>query len=926
MRFAWRFASTRFRRLAGVALISALTVLGVAGIAAWAVGAADEGARRIVADAEPGARSTIVHASRMSGVDPIDDTVEGVLTEAFGDLPIDVDRSLRLGVTCPSDATCTVGGIMMVADDAVPGAADLIEGTWPSAPDQASVSEAASTAADVGVGDRIAVGGTTLDVVGVWRARDPTAVIWQADPGVESGRDGDMLSPVIVTGETILDTGSTADTTWTISAAHLAASDAGAVDAGLGRLPDLFAAADEDRRYALRTAGELDDTMRRIVSSSASASGALAVPLFVAGVLGVIVLWLTTASLSRSRRADYLLLRARGASARRLAGVSGGEAAVAAAVGAFLAGAVCVVTIGIGSLPLVGVWSTVVIAVTAVAAAATAIGASRPATARSDAGWRSVMALGLPALFLAVAAGLATAQLLTHRSFVLDGSLDPAAAAAPALLLTALALAAPLLAAPLAALGQLLARRGRGLVPVLPLRRIARRSSALAAGVLCLALAAGAGVLGSAVIAAGESAAEAHAAERLGSDVRVRYDGDGDGAARLAAVGETRGVTAAVPALLAEVALGQSTPTLVAAPASSLGLSAADTDRLRGAAALPSASGPLTVTASVIDHFAGEVFGGGPDGEEYSMHIDPLTMRITVFVLDDAGEVHALAAAPFPAAERTADAPARTITLDVPPGASVLAVSVSTTGDAADQQLSGSVAVTAGGAPVLEAPVNLANGREQRVTVPGLPGTVPVVATRALADRLGLKIGQTLAISSGRVARDLPIEIVDIVASLPAVGASPAIAADLATVRQAAVSGGGMPAPTNEVWAAVGSGDADAVGAVIRAASAERMEVLTPRSVSNEPIVAVAVRGVLLATVAVGLLAVAGFAGGAAEAARSRVAERMPLRAVGMTRSAQRRSDAFEIVATAVFATIVGVAAGWAVARVVVPIVAGAVA
>ncbi len=926
MRFAWRFASTRRRRLAGIALIAALAVVGVAGIAAWSVAAADDGARRIVTDAEPGARSTIVHASRMSGVDPIDSAIERVLAEAFGDLPVEVERSLRLGVTCPSDQTCTVDGVMLVADEGVVSAAEMLEGVWPTSAGQAAITEAAAATAAVGVGDRLTVGGTTLDIVGVWRATDPAAVIWQSDPGVESGRDGAMLSPVIVTRDTILDTGSTADTTWTLSAAHIAATDAGAVAAGLGRLNDLFVPVDPERRYAIRTTGELDDTMRRIVSSSSSASGAIAVPLFVAAVLGVVVLWLTTASLSRSRAADYRLLRARGASTRRLAAIAGGEAAVAAAVGVLLAALVAVLVTGIDSLTLIGAWGAVVIVVTVVAASVTALGAARPAVARSDAGWRSVVALGLPSLFLAVAAGLATAQLLTHRSFVLDGRLDPAAAAAPALLLTALALLAPLLAAPLASLGQLLGRLGRGLIPVLPLRRIARRSGALAAGVLCLALAAGAGVLGSAIISAGESAATRQAGEQLGSDVRVRYGGDGDPAARRAVVAETPGVTDAVPVVLTEVTVGQSSPALLAAPAGSLALSAADVERLQDAAALAPVEGPLRVTASVVDHRAGEVNGVGPEGDVFTTHVDPMTMRITVFVTDDAGEVLALPVPPFPAAERTETAPQRTVELHPPAGSRVLALSVSASGAPQEQQLSGSVAVTAGGATLIETPVDLANERDRRVAVPGLPTTVPVVATAALAAELGLEVGQTLSMSSGRLARELPIEVVDVVPSLPAVGSDPALAADLATVTQAAVLAGGSPAPANEVWAAVGSADADAIGASIRGASVERVEVLTPRSVSDEPILTVAVRGVLLATIAVAVLAVAGFAGVAAESARSRETERLPLRAVGMTRAAQWRADAFEVVTTAAFAIIVGIAAGWAVAGVVVPIVAGAVA
>lgn len=924
VRFALRVAATRAHRLLVIALIAAVTVGAVAGTAAWALGRFDDGARAILSAADPEARSVVVHASRLAGDDAIDPIVADTRAEAFAGLPVDTVTRLTLPIPCPPKATCTLGGVTLVADPAAHAAADLVEGAWPLRRDEAAITEAAAARHSLATGDVISVGAVTVRIVGVWKAKDPTATLWLSDPGVASGGSSAMVSPVLVTDDTILATGSTAETTWAMSPAALTATNAGSYADAVRRLPDLLAAADPERLHSLRLTGALGDTLDRVVTATAAASGAVAVPLIVAGLLGAIVLWLAVASLQRSRRSDHALLRARGASTRRIIVTAGGECAVFAGVGGIVAVAASVVVAGVGALVPAVLVAVAITVIAFVAAGWGALEAARAQPARADVGRMSVLALAVPALVLAVAAGLATAQLLTRRSLELDGRLDVAAAAAPALLLAAVALIAPLLAMPLAALAQRLARNTAGVLPVLPLRRIARRSGALTAGVLCLALAAGAGVLGGAIVGAGQHAQHRAVHDALGADVRVRFAQEGDLARRMAAVTAAGGVTAAAPALVTDVTLGAATPTLVAAPTSMLGEAAPFGDQLNTAARPTPTDGPVSVSFVAVDHAAVEGTLVDEFGQLVTIPMPAAEISATVWVLLADGEVKALTVPPLTAEDAQGRGAEQTVQVEVPAGAAVLALGVRASSPNTTPDVRGSVRLTAGTTTLIESELALSGQGEQRFLVDSLPTVLPVVVTRALSEELAIQAGSTLTLSSGTVSRSLPIVVVAVVESLPTAGARAALAADLGTLREVVVSAQGSEIAPLEVWAVAPDGDAAARS--IRAALDERAVILSPRAVSNAPIGDVAVGAVLIATAGVLLLAIAGFAGVASESTRARMAERVPLRAVGVTGAMQRRADTLELALVAVFALAIGAASGIVVAMLVAPIVEGMIA
>jgi predicted lysophospholipase L1 biosynthesis ABC-type transport system permease subunit len=88
---------------------------------------------------------------------------------------------------------------------------------------------------------------------------------------------------------------------------------------------------------------------------------------------------------------------------------------------------------------------------------------------------------------------------------------------------------------------------------------------------------------------------------------------------------------------------------------------------------------------------------------------------------------------------------------------------------------------------------------------------------------------------------------------------------------------------------------------------------------SSAPILDPAI-GLLLAGVAVtALLAVLGFAAVAASVAQRRRVELIPLRSLGLRGSRIRAARAIELLATGLIAVLLGSAAGWLTAAMVVP-------
>ncbi|MWC00431.1 hypothetical protein GB864_17990, partial [Agromyces sp. MMS17-SY077] len=253
-----------------------------------------------------------------------------------------------------------------------------------------------------------------------------------------------------------------------------------------------------------------------------------------------------------------------------------------------------------------------VLAVLAVAGSAFADAARPLVRGSGDAPSRVGRGLALGGLaLLVVAAAVAFWQLRRYGSPVVADAagtphVDPLGVLAPVLALLALTALALLLNRPVAALFERVARRGRGLVPALPMRWLARRPGLYSAASFVAMLGVG-GLTFAALLSGGWSALDARtAAVATGGEVRVVGTAD----ASVDAIADAHG--AAV--LRSDVRVGGDPATLIALPASELGTVAPGTleHPAEVAAALaPESSGAEAPLPVAVDAALAELAGVG---------------------------------------------------------------------------------------------------------------------------------------------------------------------------------------------------------------------------------------------------------------------------------------------------------------------------
>lgn len=575
MASAVRRAGEHLGRLSLLAFVVALAVAGIGGIEAVAEHMLADGAARILTGAEPGARTVRVVATASADGDVQDQRVREAISTAFAGTDIVVSRvdELEAALSAPAD----VGIDLRLRDDErVADLAALETGEWPQSPNQIAVSDAAAQRQHLRLGDTVALArdSTVLEVVGIWTALDPADPAWHGDPAVASGRSGGAIGPAVVAPGALAELPGTPTVTWEVAPVSVDPGDIAGLQRALTTLRGLPEAIDPQRRSNTRILGNLGDTLQRQAAAISATRGLLVAPLLIMALLGVLVLGTVLTTLSFARRDETVLLRARGASRWRVGAGAAAEAAAFAAVGALIA--MVFLVIGIGATGAVLMASVGAIAFAAVFSGMlttrAAVGADvvRPETLRSDAGVRTLRMLLLPTGIVVGAAGLAAWQLFATGTVVRsDGTPEPLAAAAPALLLVAACALAPVAASPLAALAERLLRRTRGVAPILPLRQIARQMGSVAVGIMCLALAAAAVTLAVAAPAAAGAAEQRSRVALLGGDVRMIA---GDGPDTSAGTAESwDGVLAATEVLSTPLTVGSDTVELVAGPPEALG-------------------------------------------------------------------------------------------------------------------------------------------------------------------------------------------------------------------------------------------------------------------------------------------------------------------------------------------------------------------
>lgn len=998
-------------------LVAVLTgALGVT--VGWTQAAATAGARDGLAAAEPSGRAVQLATRLGDGADA--DTQDARVQEALADLLDGVPHQVYYDLRTEPQYTRGADGhdlgrwTVAVLPAASRGAAlsgagaegvTVVDGAWPTGADETAVQADAAEAAGVTVGDTLQVGvdpdepgsdGASVTVAATWRVTDPDAAVWLGDPTTLTGSDGAYPGPLVVRPEVVesLDTDPFARWTVVPDGATLTPADlpalaglAGAVERGLGEEADVAP-------RGLTVAGTLDVTAGDLAAGLRAADAVALVPLCLLALVGLVALVQVARLLAATREGEVALLVSRGAAPGTVTAAAAVEGALLALTAAAAGGVAAWAALRVvaradagadvpSATPL-----TVALAVAVVATATLVLVAAlqaqaavrRQVTDRSGR-VRQVAALGTVVLTVAAAA-VSAAQLLRYGSPLLTTPggprTDPAAAAAPALVLAALAVAAMAVLGPATRLWAGLAGRSRGAVGPLAARQVARRIVVYVVPVVLLVLAGGA-----ATLAGGYTGTAAHLRADVdvlanGSDVRVtapesgRLDpapylpgGSGPGDTAVAAAPVLSGTAYSDGRPVTLLALpAAALPQVMRAPAEVLDVEQlADdlaSDAFAGAPALPTAARDITLTVSgsireTLD--TSLLFSGAP---LYRLDVSVLLTtpggtltRVPLGRLDEGDGTGDTLGEGLTTHELTGRVPApptgqewrvAALDLDTRPGWSIGEVTLSL-GD-----------LTAGGEPVagpdwtssetldgadglvlapdapagaveLTAPLDGTSGAARlRLLTTADAGPVPLLASTSLADSLGIAPGDPFEVTLGGTR--LPVVTVATSGTVPGALEPYAALLDRGALAAALVREVNDPVLTDEVWLAAGPpGTTAPAGAVARlaeeataaaeaagASSRERPSVSTPGYGSVDTAVPVRV-SFWLAAAGAAVLALAGVLAVAVATLRERRGEVIVLRAVGLGPVAQARARAAELITVGIVALAVGAVAGWAVAR-----------
>ncbi|QAY59917.1 hypothetical protein ET475_07860 [Microbacterium protaetiae] len=888
MLLAARRAAQHAGQFAIIGAVAAVLGGVLAATSAIADSAIDSGTARIVSDADPTQRSIVIDAPAGT----VDDEITAAIHTAFAGAPATARRTIW--ASAPSDD----GEVQLLADPDIRTVATLTAGAWPAGAAQIAVAASAPTLTPT------VIDGTPVSTTGTWRARDAAAVAWAGQPAVASGTAAGAAGPILAAESFVLAHGSGVRARWTVSAAQPVTADAIAgYRAGLQRLSASLD--DLDAGLGIRSSGGWDQTLSRAAAAAAVGRGIIAVPVALLLAMGALVIGILARTLGRALASDMHLLRARGASTAAIVTETAGATAVVLAAATVVAAGLAVLA-GSAPGPAVAVAGAVCAGALVLVTAVVAASATAAPEARGDVSRRSLAALAAAAVFVAVACGLAVWQLLSS-GLTSQGGADAAAAAAPGLAIVLAALVVALLAGPAAALGERAVRRMRSLATVLAVRRIARQSSVVVAGVLSLALAAGAVAFAAVTAVRARDAVHAEVAQVVGADVRAVYDVSpivDDTSAALAPDAVKVDDADVFAGFRSAVTVGQTPAQLVAlAP-----------DRL---------ATPLDIPASHLGGATPLALDGDLElriaatGTDASVH--PST-RITVraWLIDASGAARRVSAGTVPL-----DGARHSLSVTVRDGDTLAGVEV-LGGDAAPGA-SVQIGVRSGGTErgiPASVTVTPQTPQARAMTVDHADEPLPVVVTAGLAAQLALRVGDPIALKLGTVARPLDGKVAAVRAGLPGVGRGAGAAVDLiGLVARALAQGGSVPAAA-ELWA--NGGDVPALSAALRAVAPRPVQIITAASIGTAAVIDPVLTLVAVGIGVVAVLAAAAFAAVAAGVVRARHDEEMPLRAFGVTPARQRGAAAVELSATAVFALVLGAAAGVAIALWLGPALTGA--
>ena len=398
--------------------------------------------------------------------------------------------------TAPVAATAdTAGGspfgAVLLADPGLADRADLVDGTWADATDSLAAADAegavattlhAGAAADLGLatGDLVTVDGDEahrLLVVGTWLPADANDPAWFGEPIIATGAIEGGAGPFVVDEDALTAVPAAVLVRWTAvpDTADLTPEQAAALRATLPNVEPALRDQPELGSSGLGATGDLGATLTRLLAGIGAVRAVAPLPVLVLAFAGLAALTRLATLLGAARRSETTLLRARGASAARLAGETAVEVLVvgvpAAIIGVLAAEAVLALTRPAEARDWSIAWlaaSVALVAAVGIVAGRAFIDAQRPVVRGSgdEVGRAPRTAVAGGALLIAVAAAISLWQFRLYGSPLVTSAsgrvdVDPVAVLAPVLVLLALSL----LALGLTAAGRGAARAARGRSP-----------------------------------------------------------------------------------------------------------------------------------------------------------------------------------------------------------------------------------------------------------------------------------------------------------------------------------------------------------------------------------------------------------------------------------------------------------------------------
>lgn len=514
-------------------------------------------------------------------------------------LPPEVSHWSRSVETAPVagtvDGSALDSELVLLADPEAAERSRLVDGAWPDAPEaiaQAAEADALPAAVHAGAADALGLSpgslvdldGRRLLIVGVWTPADARDPAWFGEPIVATGLADDAAGPVLVAEEATDGLPVAVRVRWTATAVAdaLEPGTARELSAALAEMPTRLAAEPGIGQDGLSTLGGLQANLNALLAGLDAVRAIAPLPLLLLAAAGVAALGRLGSLLTGARRAETVLLRARGAATRQLTRWQALEATAVSLPAALLGCVGGEVALSLArpgeprSWPLAAlVGAATVLGTVALLSASAWREARRPVTrsAADDSGRLSRAAALGGTVLVVLGAALSFWQFRLYGSPLVRAAgggtaVDPVAVLAPVLLVLALCFGALALTP---AAGRLLERTAAsrpGLVPALPMRQLARRTPMFAAVAFTAMLGVAGLVLAAAVAGSWKGFDASASAVATGGEVRVVAASDPDAAAtdlaRMPRVG------AVAPVVRRDARVGPETATLIAAPAAEL--------------------------------------------------------------------------------------------------------------------------------------------------------------------------------------------------------------------------------------------------------------------------------------------------------------------------------------------------------------------